>query len=332
MSGVSPGLGPVGESASEQAAAWFVRLRADDASDADRAAWQQWIALDECNRAAFARLQARWDEMGTWSSEPAVVAILSHLPRGQAPKARIARRRGRVRHWLAAAATIAGVAFAAAWWVQADRAVDIEYATAVGEKRVVELEDGTRLTLDTDTRLDVAYSRHERVVRLERGRALFEVVREGRPLRVASALGEIRVVGTTFEVDQHAGGLAVTLVEGIVDVQPARKGWALERLVPGERLSISGDGRAVRSLAPPEAVSWKTGRLVFDDRSLAEAVAEFGRYSEAPIRLGDPSLAGIRVSGAFRSDDPSGFLEAMQLLHGVSSSVDASGTIVLSRK
>ncbi len=319
----------------EQAAQWFARLQAPDAGEHDRAGWQRWMDEDACHREAYARLQARWHEIGAWASEPAIATRLADIPRRPVVAKVSVRRRPRMRYWLSAAATLAALALFSTWWLQGNQPQVIEYATAIGESRSVVLEDGTRVDLDTDTRLRVAYSRRERVVDFEQGRAHFDVVRDGRPLRVQTGLGEIRVVGTVFEVDRHADALDVRLLEGRVDVVPVLAHGAtavVERLQPGDRVNIAGDGRLTRSVADTEEAPWRSGRLVFDDQSLAEAIVEFNRYSPAQMRLADPSLARIRVSGTFRSDDPSGFVEALHLLHGVSSAEDAQGGVVLSRQ
>lgn len=239
-----------------------------------------------------------------------------------------------MRRWLAAAASLAAVAACAGWWLQDRQPEAIEYATGVGEHRVVVLDDGTRVELDTDTRMRVAYSRKDRTIQFEQGRAHFDVVRDGRPMQVQTALGEIRVVGTVFEVDRHANVLDVTLLEGRVDVAPVREGElarGVEQMKAGDRLSIDGAGSVSRAAFAGEPSPWRGGRLVFDDMSLSDAVSEFNRYSKAQIRLGDPTLASIRVSGTFRSDDPRGFIEALDLLYRVSGTRDAAGNVTLSR-
>lgn len=320
----------------EQAAQWFARLRADDVEEDDRVRWRQWMDRDPRHRQAYARLQAQWQEIGTWAGAPDIAARLAEIAPARVQSLasrRPVRRRPRVRRWLSAAAGLAALALVSTWWLQELRPDATEYATAVGESRTVLLDDGTRVDLDTDTRLRVVYSRRGRLVEFLQGRAHFDVVRDpDRPLRVDTALGEIRVVGTVFEVDQHAGNLDVTLVSGRVDVMPAGSGGGVEHLQPGDRFHIAQDGRQSRTASDGETAAWRTGRLVFDDLSLADAVAEFNRYRHARIALADPSLAEIRVSGAFRSGDPSGFIEALQLLHGVSSSSDPAGNVTLARK
>ncbi len=130
-----------------------------------------------------------------------------------------------------------------------------------------------------------------------------------------------------------ADELTVTLVEGQVNVRPAglRTGDALapERAVPmkaGERLLL--DRTAHGAVAPVVArldrpdvqrvMAWKRSETVFDDTSLADAVAEMNRYNRTPITLLDGlEASGLRVSGLYRTDDSIGFANAVAALHGL---------------
>jgi transmembrane sensor len=159
-----------------------------------------------------------------------------------------------------------------------------------------------------------------------------------RPFVVRVAGSEVEALGTTFAVrftpeDAQPGRtLAVTLIEGQVAVRPSSRGGGTGasapaqavRLQAGERvrLSLASASDAVARVDRPNidaVMAWKRSEAVFDDAALSDAVAEMNRYNRTPIVLLDaPALAGLRVSGLYRTSDSAGFARAVAALHGLS--------------
>ncbi|MFH7043329.1 FecR family protein [Paucibacter sp. JuS9] len=214
------------------------------------------------------------------------------------------------------------------------------YDTGVGEQRVVMLQDGTRMSLNTSTRVRAVLGVSLRTVEVEVGEALFEVAKDaGRPFVVRAAGSEVTATGTAFVVrytPAFAGSrnaVDVTLVEGRVLVRGAADGIPPPDLVPtmemlpGQRVRIAGRPRAQAGtvLKPQvdrprvdQVLAWKRGEAIFDDASLAEAVGEMNRYSTTPIRLADAAvLGGLRISGVFKTGDNASFARAVATLHGL---------------
>ncbi|MCX2864613.1 FecR domain-containing protein [Paucibacter sp. PLA-PC-4] len=212
------------------------------------------------------------------------------------------------------------------------------YDTGIGEQRLVILRDGTRMSLNTSTRVQVELDQTQRRVRVEGGEAFFEVAKDAsRPFVVQAAGTEVTATGTAFVVRLTPPGagasqaLDVTLVEGQVVVREAERRIAAARIVqpivmaPGERLRVRGDqgaGGNASKAAPPQrdrprmdqVLAWKRGEAVFDNASLPQALAEMNRYSATPI-VADPSLAALRISGLFKTGDSAGFAQAVAKLH-----------------
>lgn len=320
-----------GDPIRRQAAGWFARLRADDVSDGDRRRWQQWLTRDPRHRDAYERIERLWSGLGEYAPHP---EIERRLQAGATAAKPAPRRRSR---WtgLAAAASLV-VAIFAGWQLWPRPAPpDVHYATAVGELRTVTLADGSRISLDTDTRLRVRYSDDERRIALDRGRAFFRVAKEHRPLSVYTGSGSVQAVGTEFEVYRHDEEIEVTLVEGRVrllspeDAATPRK--TLATLDAGQRARF-GKRRPVpqiETVAQAMAPTWLSGRLVFDDTPLAAVVAEFNRYSQRRIVLGDAALEQVRISGVFRSDDPNAFIEALHASYAISAAETPAGEVAL---
>src|SRR3546814_7268470 len=176
------------------------------------------------------------------------------------------------------------------------------YATDLGEQRTERLPDGTRIILNTQTAVEVRYSRQRREIALQHGEAMFEVAHDAaRPFVVATGDGSVTALGTRFQVRNEGAGAIVTLLEGSVEVtsQADRR-----QLKPGEqaRYGAGAMGIDVRQIDPPATTSWLQGRLDFSGLPLAEAISEANRYSGVKLRLGDPRLADLPVGGSFRTD------------------------------
>jgi transmembrane sensor len=206
---------------------------------------------------------------------------------------------------------------------------------------LVVLDDGTRMSLNTDTRVSVDLDSVTRKVSGQRGEALFEVAKDPRrPFVVREAGSEVVALGTVFSVRLVANGgrgsdaLAVTLIEGAVTVSAAGDGdtggLAPAKpllLQPGERVRLTraaaGPSASAATLQVDRrridlAVAWKRSEAVFDDTSLADAVAGMNRYSRTPIVLVEAgALTERHVSGVYRTGDNAGFVRAVAALHGL---------------
>lgn len=187
------------------------------------------------------------------------------------------------------------------------------YATRVGERREVALSDGTVVTLNTASRMEVAYSDTARAVTLLEGQALFEVAPGSVPF-VAGAGGSLTTaLGTGFDIRLRPEGPEITLIEGRVKV--ARQGDSRsDVLAPGQRLTFRGPDTVITQVDTADATAWKTGMIRFRDVTLGEAIEEMNRYSTVQLNAPDANLAGRRFSGVFPAGDQDIFLESI-LLH-----------------
>jgi transmembrane sensor len=183
------------------------------------------------------------------------------------------------------------------------------YVTDIGQTRNITLEDGSRLMLDTSSRVRVAFSAKARDVELLEGQAHFDVAKNpARPFRVRTTFAEILAVGTSFDVVARASRTTVTLIEGRVAVRSMSASDAQlqpETLTPGQQLDVSGDGHFLgkKLVRLESATSWQRGTISLDDVPLSEALATLNRYSATKIVIEGASLQSRRVSGAFVAGD-----------------------------
>jgi transmembrane sensor len=311
-----------------EAAVWIARLHGPDRSPQMERECREWQARSEAHRLAFERMTDVWQDV------PRVSLGDAYASAAQVNAAESVGSVGWLR-WqvpLAVACGAAAVVVALQFW----RNLGV-YGTELGEQRVVMLEDGSRMSLNTHSRVRVDMDARQRVVSVEQGEALFEVAKDAKRRFVVVAAGsEVVAHGTVFSVrliaDRAAGPeLDVTLLEGKVTVQAASAaGSALApsapyAMQPGERLRLvkGADASAgvTQKIDRPRAegvAAWRRNEVVFDDVALAEAVAEMSRYDRTPVVVvGLGSAADLRVSGVFRTGDTAAFARAVAALHGL---------------
>jgi transmembrane sensor len=204
------------------------------------------------------------------------------------------------------------------------------YSTEVGGQRLALLEDGSRVRLNTDSKVQVHFTRTERRVKLLRGEAFFEVAHNAaRPFTVDTGEAHVRALGTKFDVRRDGDATQVTLLEGRVQIgQAGRPSTAT--LVPNQALTVTATGiTAPRPSNAVEASSWTSGRLTFRGVPLKAAVQEINRYSAKKVVLAVSGAVGDEpVSGQFETGDTRAFVQAVATVFNLHAS-DAGGDIRL---
>jgi len=253
-------------------------------------------------------------------------------------------------HVLAASLAAVGLSIGGIFAVDALRGAT--YATAIGEQRSLELEDGSTVALNSRSKIRVRYSAGERDVDLVEGQALFHVAKDAaRPFIVRSGATSVRAVGTEFDVYQRHDGTVVTVVEGRVavlidhpvdvsDSVPAPEGIPTTRGPPvptnlpfpgkesagvgnifvsaGEQLTVTSK-QVQRAMHPnvAGATAWTERQLVFESASLSQVAEEFNRYNERQLTIQDHALETFHISGVFSSTDPASLIRFLRARPGL---------------
>jgi transmembrane sensor len=252
--------------------------------------------------------QTSEDELIRAASAPGV----ARFP-GAADSARPSRSSVRLVPRLAAAALFAvaliGVGFY--FYLQPER-----FETALGEQRSVTLEDGSLVTLNTTSAVEVDFEKAHRQITLLAGEALFRVAHDpARPFDVTAGNVTVRAVGTQFSVDRHSRATRVIVLEGRVEVAA---GSARVPLGAGELATVGPDGTPqVSSVNAVAATAWTRRQLIFENQSLGEIAAELNRYNRRIIDIQSESLRDEQVTGVFQSNDPESFLAFIARIPGV---------------
>ena len=257
---------------------------------------------------AFARAEASWEAAARLRAAPPVLA--PEAVAGPAGRFEAFFNRRFVVGGLIAASLVAGAATVA---VQKATAID-RFRTAVGERRIVRLADGSRIHLNTATSIEVTLKGHQRFVHLLQGEALFDIVHDvRRPFLVTAGSARLRVLGTAFDVRIRQELVELTVTRGAVAVDDAHLG--ARRIVAGRGAAIRAGAVAPTALDPGEVqqrTAWQDGVIELDGDTLPQAIEEFNRYRNRPLVIGDPRLASVRVGGRFATHDSAMFVAALQ--------------------
>lgn len=178
------------------------------------------------------------------------------------------------------------------------------YETAIGGHRIVALRDGSRITLDTQTRVTVEWHLRSRRAQLDRGQALFDVAHAAqRPFTAAAGPIVVRVLGTQFDLRHEGDRTAVGVLRGHVAVRD-QDGNRSRELLPGQRLLARGAIiGAVEAMDASVYTAWQHKRLIFEQASLATVIRELQRYLPNPVSVADERLQNEKVSGVLAVDN-----------------------------
>lgn len=298
-----------------EAADWAARFDRGPLSVEDERQFQLWLSQDDRRLGAFGRIRALslFTEKARALGPGFDPATFGPAPLATAAPPDLARRSLlRLGGAVAATALVGTVA----GWRLLSRGV---LSTGKGETRVFALQDGSVVTLNTLSRIAVDFSEEIRGIRLIQGEVLFDVAKNpGRPFVVSVGETQVRVVGTSFTIRRIAAAPVQVLVrEGIVDVSKTdRAGARPVRIFANMRATapMLGGGIAADAVAPTElrrALAWQDGRIELKGETLAEAAAEFARYSDTRIIIDDPKLAKEEIAGLFNANNPVGFAQTV---------------------
>ena len=302
-----------------EAAAWIARLHDEQRGPHLEAQFRGWLDENEEHRRAFARMTQVWEQAGK---------IRMRAPGISA--ARKGRSSGFNRWAPSLAATLILVAVGAVYYWR-DGALE----TGVGQRQIRLLRDGTRVVLNTDTRIEVNYDQRLRRVRLIRGEAWFNVSKHPTwPFVVSVGDQEVRALGTSFIVRRDAQDLSVTLVDGQVSVTPSARNddapsQAPQILAPGQRLVISRHHEL--AMDRPElsrVTAWERGQVEFAETPLEDAVTEMNRYTTTHIMVPDADIAQLRIGGVFHAGDSDEFIKVVTAAFGLRADRNGGDTVL----
>ena len=298
-----------------QAARWVTWIDSDRRPDGRQGEFVSWLAANPQHRAAFVSIHRAWIRMDK-------VVRLRHFELMRANPVPAPRKRQPLRLALLTVALAVVLGFWLTWQqgMFAPPRWD-SFKTGRGALQSLTLSDGTSVTLNTDSEVQVRISRDARTVHLLKGEALFKVAHDSRhPFVVSVDNLVIRDVGTVFSVRLRGEHDVEVLVEGgkvavgtaTHDPDGGTQVIAATELTAG---LVFETGRTRYRLSGPEVqrrLAWTNGRLEFAGEPLSEAIAEFNRYNRLQLRVDDPQTAQLRLGGRFQTTDIDSFVDALR--------------------
>ena len=343
----------------DEAGAWLVCLDRGELTAQETEALRDWLSRSEFHREYLHKLASNWDDMAIMSE----LAELFPLPNTEQRQ----RTGGTGRRWwpglriplFAASATGAElllfVAVSSPPFVDEPPRtpfVEDSYYTAIGEQRSFGLQDGSTISLNTNSRARVDFSGSHRIVRLQQGEVNFQVANDPeRPFVVYVGSGMVWAVGTAFNVRLTSGVVDVTVTDGTVkvfaDVSATESATLLQAdgdPPEGGKVTIVDAGQAVqygevvRTVTPVSSdeltrkLAWQQGALIFQGEPLEQAIKEIARYTEQKFVIVDPSIRDRRIGGHFKSGDIETLLATLDDGFNIQSEQVAPNLIHLSAK
>lgn len=201
--------------------------------------------------------------------------------------------------------------------------------TAIGERDSLQLADGSRVVLNSATHLRIERRLRSRQIELLRGEATFTAAHGDKPFIVRSQDVAVRDIGTVFNVRSDGRGVAVAVLEGEVEISTRQS--SPQRLLGGEQTLVhAGRVGAIKTANMDRVTAWQQGKLRFDGTPLSEVIADIQQYRQAPVRLANPRIGSLRVSGEFDSDAIESLLDLLPAILPVRLSRDADGRALIS--
>jgi transmembrane sensor len=308
----------------EQALGRLLRRDQGVWSAQDQAELDEWLALSWSHRVMFWRLEAAWTRADRLNAMR------------QSNSVRLAATAKPLRRIIGGAAAILIIAMIGTFAAYRSAPTEHFYATGIGVQRMVRLDDGSQIELNTDTAIGISTSSNQRIVRVDKGEAYFDIAHSvTRQFMVLAGSGRILDLGTKFLVRRDTDRLQVSLIEGraqfSVNDQDSRIGSVSLR--PGDVAIATPTSFSVTRKSLPllrAELGWRRGLLIFDNTPLTAVAAEFNRYNHVKLIVADRATENITVGGTFAADDVTAFARVAKGVLGLR--VEARGeTIVVSR-
>lgn len=284
----------------EAAASWYVQFQSQPPTAAERQAWQHWLNGDPSHQAAWNQMEQLQRSLGALHPELTRRALSTTQQRRQVLK------------WML---LLGGTGYLG-WNVQQHTSLGnawADYRTRVGERRRIELADGTQVDLNTHTSIDVVFDANQRLIRLREGEVL---IRTGKssgqtPFYVETHQGRVQALGTTFTVRQLSDATRVGVLEDRVSVSPADQPGLVRMLDAGESVDFDRQHVGVNHPYSGSQAAWVEGQLIVLDARLGDVLDDLARYRTGVLQC-DPTSARLRVSGTFRLDSTDAVLANLQ--------------------
>ena len=285
----------------EQAVHWLMEMQQGPLNPRQQAAWQQWLDAHSEHQRAWEHIQ-RVNQRLRGMPSPLAHAALN------APKS--SSRRQALKLML-----ILGAGSAAAWSLRQQHILPpltADYRSPIGQRRNVQLADGSQLQLNTGSAVDVHFDGQQRLIRLLEGEIMLTGTAGTSPLHILTSQGLLSAQAGRMNVRQFNDHTQLAVFDGHVDVSPnAYTGLPLS-VEKSHQVNFTRKGWDTPRPTDANSGAWADGMLVAAHMRLADFLAELGRYRRGQLNC-DPQVADLLISGSYPLDDSERILDLLQI-------------------
>ncbi len=325
------------ESIEEEAASWITVLGREIVSDAEMAELKLWIKKSERHRNVLNDLTGLWDDLSILKELEDIAESVKIIPEQQS-----LFKQHRFYIAFAASIFICLIISGSLYWQHLmNFNQQGQFITVVGEQRIVILSDGSTVHINTNSQLEVDFSRDKRVIRLLKGEAYFTVAKnKRRPFFVYAGDGLVQAIGTAFNVRlKLLDELEITVEEGLVtlaslvekkpiksknidltsDIRPKTETF-LTALSAGQSTTFGRTVEKIKLIKASELnrkLAWRQGVLAYSNETLLKVIDDISRYTNIKIEISDPSLRTLPIAGYFRVGEVEALFDSLEITFGL---------------
>ena len=319
----------------ETAAAWFYRLQDMESDHPDRSRFEAWLLENTAHQAAFQEVEEISHKLNSMHEVGRLSSALKHQ--------QLNKRSSRIKTSI----TILGLALCVVvghlghlgyqHW-QTQPLSQVSATASVGQTHTQQLEDGSRLTINSKSALEITYYRDKRLAKLKHGEVIFEVVPDAnRPFIVDSGTTRITVLGTRFAVNRLSNMVRVSVDHGRVKVETQQNSTSARSqpiiLTDQQVAEVVQQRQPVRvNRAAEDGFSFAQGVVTFDNAGIEEITETLARYREAPILLQHADMVPQKISARVSAQNIEAFLSRLPRLMPVQVSTASGQTMVSGQK
>jgi len=305
----------------QKAIDWLVKLRSDEMEDDELIEFADWLAQDHAHSEAFSEAEILFDQMALAAKpEVHIQSVPQRTTRQNTPNKN--RKQTKFFYWMTPALAVAALALLVInlFLPQQIRLLDnwnSDFYTKTGEVREIQLSDGSRLMLNTNSAVSVDYTDSNRAIVLHYGQVSFNVAKDKeRPFVVDTDSLKIKALGTIFQVykdendsvkvivQEHAVDVSETLNDGLGTTLKVKTGQQL-RYLSGHSLLKP------ETVALVQATAWQQKKLIINDQPLGDLITELQRYRNGRVFFADDELKKLRITGVFSLENPDTVLKSI---------------------
>ncbi len=286
-----------------EAAEWFALLGCESTSHTEHEQWEAWLNAKPEHRAAWQRVEFFTHKFNSLPAQASISALNSpNLQRRQALKTLAVLCALGMSSW-----HVSRQGYWQAWTA--------DFHSGVGEIETITLADGSIVTLDTASAINVDFSPNLRRLTLVRGEIYIETAHDNsnvhRPFVVDCSAGRVRALGTRFSVREQTTDCHAAVYQGAINIQPANNTTSSQILKAGQAANFNREQIDVVTKVEAHQPAWSQGILLADNLPLSEFVLQLNRYRHGFITCA-PEIAHLRIVGAFPIHDQERILALLQ--------------------